>query len=199
VGDAIKILRMVVGLDPYDPQADANQNGSADVGDAILVLRCVVDLEDWPIGVMPSPERIAFCSDRDGNWEIYVMNADGTGQTRLTNNPLPDLEPAWSPDGTKIAFVRGNPESWPSGFEDWDIWVMNADGTGQTQLTSSIRHESGPTWSPDGTKIAFTKGIPGEDEPCEIWVMNSDGSGQTALIGNPSWNDVWPAWWGPAP
>ena len=85
--------------------------------------------------------RIAFSSERDGNLEIYVMNADGTGQTRLTNNPAEDEEPAWSPDGTRIAFHshhNGNRE----------IYVMNADGSGQTRLTNNPADESEPAWSP---------------------------------------------------
>ena len=72
---------------------------------------------------------IAFTSDRDGNFEIYVMDADGTAQTNLTNNPASDAVPAWSPDGTKIAFFSdrdGNRE----------IYVMDADGTNPTRLTS---------------------------------------------------------------
>jgi tricorn protease-like protein len=70
--------------------------------------------------------KIAFNSNRDGNEEIYVMNADGTGQTRLTNDAASDFLPAWSPDGSKIAFNKG-----------FDIFVMNADGSAQTRLTSS--------------------------------------------------------------
>src|SRR2546426_8629460 len=74
--------------------------------------------------------RIAFVSNRAGNDEIYVMKADGTGVTRLTNNSAADLEPAWSPDGTRLAFVShraGNDE----------IYVMNANGTGVTRLTNN--------------------------------------------------------------
>ena len=127
--------------------------------------------------------RIAFNSNRDGNWEIYVMNGDGTGQTRLTNNPAEDFSPAWSPDGLRIAFSSkrdGNPE----------IYIMNADGTGQTRLTNSPANDVHPTWSPDGTRIAFETDRDGNSE---IYVMNADGSGQIRLTNN-SLPDGEPGW-----
>ncbi|MCI0556023.1 MAG: hypothetical protein L0287_34200, partial [Anaerolineae bacterium] len=74
--------------------------------------------------------KITFQSDRDGNLEIYVMNADGSGQIRLTNNLSVDMQPAWSSDGRKITFLSdrdGNLE----------IYVMNADGSGQIRLTNN--------------------------------------------------------------
>ena len=77
----------------------------------------------------PNGRRIAFSSERDGNPEIYVMNAQGGDQTRLTNDPAEDTNPTWSPDGTKIAFERFVPGS---GF---DIYVMNADGTGSRAVS----------------------------------------------------------------
>src|SRR5207248_8779821 len=77
----------------------------------------------------PAAGQIAFTSGRDGNDEIYVMNADGSGQVNITNNPAEDTYPVWSPDGSKIAFYSnrdGNGE----------IYVMNADGSGHTTLTN---------------------------------------------------------------
>src|SRR6266550_3870165 len=83
--------------------------------------------------------QIAFTSTRDGNSEIYVMNADGTGVTRLTDNPAADGDPAWSPDGTRLAFTSardGNNE----------IYVMNADGSGVTRLTNDPNQDGHPAW-----------------------------------------------------
>src|SRR5688572_11768479 len=73
-------------------------------------------------------EKIAFDTPRDGNFEIYVMNADGTQQTRLTRSAGEDMDPAFSPDGSKIAFASARDGN-------YEIYVMNADGTRQTRLT----------------------------------------------------------------
>jgi len=96
-------------------------------------------------------DKIVFASDRDGNFEIYVMNADGSDQTRLTNTSAAESDPAFSPDGTKIAYSKDpdNP----------DIYVMNADGSGQTNLTSDdSARNSDPAFSPAGNRIAFESG-----------------------------------------
>jgi TolB protein len=127
--------------------------------------------------------KIAFASDRDGNYEIYVMNSDGSFQTRLTNNAASDSDPAWSADGTQIVFVSardGNNE----------IYKMNSDGTGQTRLTNNPAHDADPGWSPDGTQIVFTSNRDGNNE---IYKMNADGTGQTRLTVN-SASDGFPTW-----
>ena len=146
-------------------------------------------------GTLTGPnEQIVFYSQRDGNQEIYVMNAaDGSNQTRLTSVNANDSDPSWSPDHTKIAF-----ESDRDGTAN--IYVMNADGSGLTNLTyHGLANHSNPSWSPDGTKIAFNTNKDGVEaclldiESCtlelfesdEIYVMNAaDGSNQTRLTFN---------------
>jgi hypothetical protein len=83
--------------------------------------------------------HIAFASDRDGNYEIYVMNADGSVQTNLTNNSAFDSGLAWSPDGANVAF-----HSQRDG--NWEIYVMYADGSAQTNLTNDPFHDEYPAW-----------------------------------------------------
>jgi hypothetical protein len=93
---------------------------------------------DWS----PDATKIVFRRPVDGNYEIYVMDADGTNQVRLTNNSVYDADPAWSPDGTKIVFVRDTGST-------YDLWVMNADGSGEEQLTNTPGvYEFGPAWQP---------------------------------------------------
>jgi len=122
--------------------------------------------------------RVAF-----GNYEIYVMNADGSAVINLTNNPTNDQMPAWSPDGMKIAF-------WSNRDGNNDIYVMNTDGSGVTRLTTNGATDEFPAWSPDSTKIAF---VSYRDANYEIYVMNADGTGQTRLTNNPA-VDMSPTW-----
>jgi TolB protein len=116
--------------------------------------------------------RIAFHSDRTGNYEVYKMNADGTSVQNLTQNNDLELFPAFSADGSKIAFTRH------TGFEQ--NHTMNADGKLQTRISYGSVHHEFPSWSPDGTKIVFVS-ISGDSD---IHVMNADGTGEVALTVN---------------
>jgi Tol biopolymer transport system component len=113
--------------------------------------------------------KIVFTTTRDGNTEIYTMNADGGSQVRLTTNPAFDGDPAWSPDGTRIVFT-----STRDGNEE--IYSMNADGSNQTRLTNNLALDRTPVWSPDGAEIAFASNR--DSGNFDIFVMNADGSSQ---------------------
>ena len=126
----------------------------------------------------PDGQKIAFASKREGNWELYVMNADGSGQRNLTRNAandyLYDAQP-WSPDGRKLVF--GRDRNGDGGSDH--IYVINADGSGERNLTRGRE----PRWSPDGQKITFTSK---RENWAEIYVMNADGSGQQRLTRSPA-------------
>ena len=130
--------------------------------------------------------QISFMSHRDGNWEIYVMDADGDSQRNLTNNPDDDLFPLWSPDGKRIAFVStrtGNSE----------IYVMDANGRKQRNLTNDRDNDRSPSWSPDGKRIAFVSERNGN---LDLYVMDDDGGNPQNLTNNRH-AAYSPAWYNP--
>jgi Tol biopolymer transport system component len=141
--------------------------------------------------------QIAFQSSRrDGNFEVYVMDADGNNVVRLTDNPGWDMAPVWSPDGTQIAFMSSRDDPDPrgcltsgNGCND-EIYVMDADGDNVTCLTCDPAPDGPADWSPDGTRIAF---VSERDGNPEIYVMNADGSNVTRLTNDPA-TDGSPAW-----
>jgi CubicO group peptidase (beta-lactamase class C family) len=140
---------------------------------------------DWFPAWSPDGSRIAFVSNRDGNDEIYSMNADGSDARRLTQTADADESfPAWSPDGSHISFDsnRGG---------NWDVYVMASDGSDVRRLTNHPGEDWISSWSPDGQRIVFESK---RDGNYEIYVMNADGSGQQRLTrnavqdGDPSWS-----------
>ena len=140
----------------------------------------------WTAVWSPDGRQIAFVGNklrnpppgggpRKANSDIYVMNADGSGIRRLTHKRTYDGEPAWSPDGRKIAFQSKRRVGGNSG----EIYVMNADGSGKRNLTRNPAQDGSPSWSPDGRRIAFVSNRDGRR--FEAHVMNADGSGQRSL------------------
>jgi len=116
---------------------------------------------------------------REGAPEIWAMNADGSGEVRLTpDNTYNHASPSWTPDGTKILWANDY-------FGTYDIWQMNADGSGQAKVGGSdTEHDTAPVASPDGTKIAFVR------RGQELWVMDSDGTNEHKLADgiDPDWS-----------
>jgi Tol biopolymer transport system component len=146
----------------------------------------------------PDGQQIAFNSDRDGNWEIYVVRLDGADLRRLTDSPDWEIFPAWSPDGTRIAYRRSAPRGW-----NGDVWTMAADGSNPQQITHERSNDENPAWSPDGSQIVFQSDRFAEAHTMgsdvynfELVVIDADGSHARRLTENPA-GDYWPSW-GPA-
>jgi hypothetical protein len=141
--------------------------------------------------LVPCP-YIAFTSDRSGHPEIYRMNLDGTGQMRLTNGSCFADNAAWSRDGTRIAYSCRTVPS-PNPFDPIiDIYVMNADGSNQVNITNGATQNQEPDWGPDG-RIVFSSHRDGNDE---LYVMNPDGSNPVRLTTTPDSAEFFPNWSG---
>ena len=178
--------------------------------------------------------RIAFSAGPPHGEDIYVINADGTGQKQVTHDPAADFDPTWSPDGTRIAYrhqpgddlttdidvidLRGSAArnlTRSAGVADWGpAWspdgttiAWNSDRGTQGAFRGRLMDPTGshtrplgadvwveyPAWSPDGTKLAFMGQTPEGTENYEIYVVDADGTGLRRLTDSPG-PDGWPAW-----
>ena len=144
-------------------------------GDGVAICDIGAYEIDPPVGL------VVFASQRTGNWDIYVADANGPGQTNLTNTAEDEISQAWCSDGSKIAYNT---------VGDSEIYVMSADGSAKVNLSNNAAQDQSARWSPDGGKIAFSSN---RDGNFEIYVMNADGSNQTRLTNN-SARDQFPAW-----
>ena len=157
---------------PTSPSALPTASSLAALGGGVDCTRCVTE-----------KGKILFTTDRDGNWEIYKVNADGSNKVRLTTNSATDRHPTWSPDYKKIAFVSnrdGNDE----------IYIMNATGNGVVRVTNNAADDQYPVFSPDGKKLAFVSKRNGSND---IYTMNLDGTGVNRLTITNS-DDIEPTW-----
>lgn len=137
-----------------------------------------------PAGAALLEEKIVFASNRDGDYDIYTMNPDGSNVVQLIDAPGPDTFPAISPDGTRIAYNRES-----SSIDERDVWLMNADGSGQ-HLFATAAWE--PTWTPDSTKVVFGSIGHGERDG-DIYAMNADGTGGASPIAYADRDNLEPA------
>jgi len=174
-----------------DRDGDSELYYRARTGRVVQLTRNTAD--DFGAVHAPDGRRLAFASDRDGDDEIFTMEITGRHIRQLTDNTgARDNAPAWSPDGTRIAFSRAVADE-----EQPEIWVMDADGGNQVQLTFTefSVFDTEPSWSPDGQYIAFTSSRTG-DFNVEIFVMRADGSDVRRLTttedgvfdGGPDWS-----------
>ena len=130
--------------------------------------------------------RVAYQGMEGSNFDVYTANSNGTGVERLTTSPAFDGFPAWSSDGSRIAFTSDRERN-------LELYVMEANGSNVRRLTNDPRPDQSPAWSPDGERIAFVSGRAGGDS-IEIYVMALDGSNVSRLTGasaqesTPSWS-----------
>ncbi len=138
----------------------------------------------------PDGNQIAFCSDRAGHWDIWVIDADGRNSRQITDNPLPELHPSWSPDGRRLVYCRVNPREGRG-----ELWVAEIDNPGIKRL---IGEGLFPSWSPQGNRIAYQRARSRGSRWFSIWTVQLEenealfptevaSSAEAALIG-PSWS-----------
>jgi Tol biopolymer transport system component len=142
------------------------------------------EASEWVPDWSPDGQKIAFASDRDGDSEVYVMNANGSGLVQLTKNNGYDGRPRWSPDGSQLAFETDRDG-------DWDIYLMNADGSNPHAVTVNAKSSDWmESWSPDGKWLVYASDADGDED---LFIIRVDGTDQRRLTNNTT-RDLSPVW-----
>jgi TolB protein len=133
----------------------------------------------------PDGTRIVFQTLRDGQREIYAANADGSDPVNLSRHPDEDLLPEWSPDGRRILFFSTRDhERGPRGEFQGDLWLMDADGSNQTRLTSEMLTSSfGGAWAPDGASVILSRMV---GEATDLFVLDVETGVERPLTRTPT-------------
>jgi Tol biopolymer transport system component len=134
----------------------------------------------------PSGERLLFESDLDGDFELYMVKADGSGLYQFTDNIFDDIDGSWSPDGLRIAFASDQAGS-------LQVYTMRRDGLERTRITEGNGVCYGPAWSPDGTRIAFHRAASRYSNVHDLWMVNDDGT-EARRLTTVETNDQYPKW-----
>ncbi len=157
----------------------------------LRALACIVLLlaAAWPARPAHARARaphgwIAFSARREHNWDIYIINLDGSDLRQITRTPGAEQDPSWSPDGRKLAYsARRN--------QRWDIYILDLTNGQETPLTSDLPYDGAPAWSPDGQWIAYESMAAGD---LDIWLAPAAGGEATNLTANSPAGDFGPAW-----
>lgn len=174
-----------VGSGNHDVYVANIEGTTIDTMQPVNLSNITAGFTSWDNGWAYSPDskQIAFTSDRDGNWEIYTMDASGGDIQRLTENPAQDGWPWWTADGEHILFTSDRDGS-------WQIYIMNPDGSNVQELTHiADRTNLYPAVSPDGKKVVFSSQVTATNEG-DIYIMNIDGSELTRLTNTAALNNI---------
>jgi Tol biopolymer transport system component len=134
----------------------------------------------------PDGAQIAYEGRIDGNNDIFVMDAEGSSVTRLTQHEANDFRPTWSPDGTQIAFYSKREGT-------YDLFLMDGDGSNLTRLTDAQTHEAGPAWSPGDGKLLFVRmeQVDAEERALGLYVLDLTSKQQTRLTTGSEREAIW--------
>jgi len=141
---------------------------------------------DFDAGIDATGQRIVFASTRHSvHPDLYVKSVDGVAVTQLTSDAASDVQPAFSPDGSRVAFASDR-------AGQWDIWIIDLNGGPPVQVTSSPAEEIHPSWSPDGQRLVYCS-LPANGGQWELWITDTEAGAARRFVGYglfPEWSPV---------